>query len=77
MNRKIKAGVIGLGMGKTHLEGYKTCKDAEIIAICDVNKERLEFIKKQYQVPWAFTNYKKMFELKELDAVSICTPNNA
>ena len=51
MSEKIKVGVIGLGMGRCHLEGYKRCQDAEIIAICDIDKEKIEDAKEEYHVP--------------------------
>ena len=30
---KIKVGVIGLGVGRSHLEGYKTHPNAEVVAV--------------------------------------------
>ena len=46
MSRKINVGVVGLGMGKRHIENYLKCKDANLIAICDINDEKLTTIRK-------------------------------
>ena len=32
---KLKAGVIGLGMGYNHLRGYMTHPDVEVVAVAD------------------------------------------
>lgn len=73
--KKIKVGVIGLGMGCFHLEGYFRCKGAEVLAICDVRKNLLNELKRKHNIPLAFTDYRKMLEVEELDAVSIAAPN--
>ena len=72
---KVKVGVIGLNMGKSHLVNYAKCKDAGIIAICDINRERLIHTKEEFNVPYAFEDYKELLSMEELDAVSIATPN--
>ena len=41
---KIKAGIIGLGVGEQHIKGYNSHKDCEVIAICDFDKNKLEEI---------------------------------
>ena len=73
--KKVRVGVIGLGMGKSHLRHFSKCKSAEITAICDLDETMLSAVKEEYNAPFAFTDYKKMLKLKELDAVSIVTPN--
>lgn len=73
--RKIKVGVIGLGMGRSHLDGYARCKGVEILALCDVRKNLLNEFKAKYDVPLTFTDYRKMLQVEELEAVSIATPN--
>ncbi len=73
--RKIKVGVIGLGMGRYHLERYAQCKGVEILALCDVSKSLLSEVSDKYDVPLTFTDYRKMLQVEELEAVSIATPN--
>ncbi len=73
--KKVRIGVIGLGMGSYHLENYSKCKGVEILAICDVQEKLINKMKRKYNVPLAFTDYRKMLRVPELDAVSIATPN--
>ncbi len=73
--KKIKVGVIGLGMGGYHLLEYARCKGVDIVAIGDVRKDLLQEFQGKYDVPLTFTDYRKMLQMEELEAVSIATPN--
>jgi len=76
MNGKLKIGVIGLGgMGKVHVRGYQSHPQAEVVAICDTNAERVHAAAEEFHIPEKFTNAEKMFRNIDLDAVSIATPN--
>ncbi|MCR4427633.1 MAG: Gfo/Idh/MocA family oxidoreductase, partial [Firmicutes bacterium] len=67
--------VIGLGMGRVHLRVYSALPDVRILAIADVDRDRLLAYAKEYGVPHAFEDYRDLLALPELDAVSICLPN--
>jgi predicted dehydrogenase len=71
----LKVGVIGLGMGRWHLQNYAKCPEAEIIALCDVDKERLKSAQEEYGVKHVFINYEEMLNLKGLQAVTLALPN--
>ena len=75
--RKIRYGIIGAGdiAQKNHLPSFESFPEVELIALSDINKERLEKVSKEFDIPLAFTDYKKMLSDVHLDAVSICTPN--
>ena len=72
----LKVGVIGLGVGEAHIKSYKKIKNVEVVSICDLNTNRLNEIKKKYNIPNVATNYKKITEDKEIDVVSICSYDN-
>jgi len=76
MARKLRVGVVGTGMGRYHMEGFARQKDVELVAICDLNVPEAWQFAKQYGVTRVFDDYREMFSLRELDAVSIATPNN-
>ena len=73
--RKLRVGVVGLGMGKGHIKGYKAHPGCEVAAICDVNTEALERVRKEFEIQSTYTDAGKMFKEAGLDAVSIATPN--
>ncbi len=74
---KIKVGIIGAGtVSDIHLKSYSQCPLAEIYAICDINRDRVLDKAKQYKISKLYTDYKKMLEDENIDAVSICVWNN-
>ncbi len=76
MAKKVKVGVIGAGMiSAFHLEGYRECSDAEVVAVCDVVADRAKAAAEKYDIPKTFTSAGRMLAMKEIDAVSVCTPN--
>ncbi|MFB3896646.1 MAG: Gfo/Idh/MocA family protein [bacterium] len=72
---KVRVGVIGLGIGQHHIWGYQKCPNAQIVGICDLDAPRVQQVAKKENIARWFTDYRKMLELPDLDAVSICTPN--
>jgi predicted dehydrogenase len=73
--KKLKAGIIGTGMGRLHMEGYSKDPRVEIFAICDINRKEAEEFAKKYKASYVFTDYEKMLDIEEIDLVSIATPN--
>lgn len=74
--KKIKVGIIGCGsIAKyRHIPEYALHPSVEIVAFCDIKKERADAFAEQYGGN-AYTNYLYMLKNEQLDAVSICTPN--
>ncbi len=73
--KKLKAGIIGTGMGRLHMDGYSKDPRVEVFAICDINRKEAEEFAKKYKASYVFTDYKKMLDMEEIDFVSIATPN--
>ena len=71
----IKAGVIGLGIGQSHLHGYSKTPGVKVWAIADLEEERLKRFSQEYSVPHSFKEYQELLKLKELDVVSVALPN--
>jgi len=44
-----------------------------LLAVCDVNQERVDTVAADYSIPFSTTNFEDVFE--HVDAVTICTPN--
>lgn len=73
---KYNFGVIGAGSiaRKRHLPELLDNPDAEIAAICDRNLERAEELTDIYGGK-AFSDYKQLIAMKDLDAVIVCATN--
>ncbi|WP_173915539.1 Gfo/Idh/MocA family protein [Halobacillus sp. Marseille-Q1614] len=73
---KLKMGVIGVGgiAQERHIPAYSGMQDiVELTALQDINVERAKEAAENFQIPHVFENYNELF--KEVDAVTICTPN--
>jgi predicted dehydrogenase len=82
----IRVGIVGLGfMGNMHFKCYKATKQAEIVAVCDADEDRLKGTGAAGNIPGAeepldltgveqYRDFDKMLSEAELDAVSITLP---
>jgi len=81
-NERINLGQVGLGgRGRDHINFYSAIDGARITAVCDVNQAGRERGTAQVQkltgaAPKQYEDMRAMFESKEIDAVSIATPNH-
>ncbi len=79
---RIRMGFIGLGgMGTGRLREFMEHEDVEVTALCDVDRNHLaaataEVEKKRNRKPAGFGDFRKVLEMKELDAVMIATPDH-
>lgn len=75
--RKLKIGVIGAGsIAEMHLGSFSMHERAELYAVCDLNEERAKTTAEKYNAEKYYTDYTKLIEDSEIQAVSICTWNN-
>jgi predicted dehydrogenase len=74
---KIRFGIIGTGiMGNAVGRILQLYPNAEINALADPTKERLEKSGKEFEVSSLYSNYQEMLEREQLDAVAVATPDN-
>lgn len=75
-NRKLRCGVVGLGIGQCHVAGYRSHPNAELVAVADIDPVRLEEIgNKKLNVAKRYSTLTEMLANEDLDIVSIATPN--
>jgi len=79
---KVRMAVIGLnGRGRDHISGFSPLPDAEIVALCDPDRKILAERAKQFEDRYnrkvdQVVDLRKVFDRKDIDAVSIATPNH-
>lgn len=75
---KMKIAVIGCGTiaNNAHIPSYLANPDAEIKYFCDIRKERAEKAVQDYECGIAIEDYREILNDQEVEAVSICTPND-
>lgn len=75
---RVRIGIIGLGtMGDEHAKVYSAHPLAELISVSDSRPERVDAMRARYAIPYGYSDYRKMLERSDLDAVVIATPDNA
>jgi predicted dehydrogenase len=74
-DRKLRIGVIGLGIGQAHIEGWREHARAEVVAIADSDAQRLVAVGERLGIAERFTDARAMLAAGGLDVVSVCTPN--
>ncbi len=77
MTETIRIGMIGVGqIGKSHLRRYQEITDAEIVALADINESEGARVAEAFSIPNTYTDFHKMLERDDLDAVDVCLHNN-
>jgi predicted dehydrogenase len=77
-NDRIRLGFIGLGnRGDQVLDAFLPHKDGQVVALCDLYKPYLDFAAaKAGGSPKLYTDYRKLLDNRDVDAVVICTPDH-
>lgn len=72
----LKAGIIGLGVGEAHIEGYLSHKNCIVTSLCDFNDKVYNKIKKKYPNYKITKNSDEILNDPEIDIVSIASYDN-
>lgn len=67
-------GIVGLGMGHERAKTVVATEDAKLVAVCDLNEERLKRSATEFGCE-GYTDFKKMLRRKDLDVVFVVTPS--
>lgn len=76
MSRTIRFGIVGCGViAPFHAEAILATSGAELAAVCDIIGEKASSFASNYGVDKVYSDYARMLEDTEIDAVCICTPS--
>ncbi len=71
--KKLGAAVIGTGFwGRNHARVYSELESTELVAVCDVDRDRAKAVADQFGVK-AYTSSTRMLKNEAIEAVSVCT----
>lgn len=74
---KIRVCVVGCGRIATlNVMGYKNHPDAELYAVCDLNRERAEAFAKDTGATKIYTDYQEVLNDKDIDVVELLVPHH-
>ena len=67
----LKVGIVGVGgISVAHLNAWKTIEGAEVVALCDIRKERLD----EHTDKRCYLDYDEMLENEAIDILDVCVP---
>src|SRR5260370_5086216 len=77
-NDRVQVGSVGYGLiGNQRVHDFKNQKDVDLAAMCDVSQPRLEQgVAACGQNAKGYTDFRKLLENKDLDAVVVSTPDH-
>ncbi len=74
---KVRAAVIGLGVGEQHALAYSTHPGSELVALCDTDEERLRAVGQRFPGVHLTTEPGEILRAADVDAVSIASYDDA
>jgi len=77
MKDKVRVGIVGCGVQAqlVHMPTLKKNKNCEIIAICDKDLRKLDYLKTRYDIKYHYDSYESFLANDEINAVIVATPN--
>lgn len=67
----LKVGIVGVGgISVAHLNAWKTIEGAEVVALCDIRKERLD----EHTDKRCYLDFDEMLENEAIDILDVCVP---
>jgi len=74
--KKLKIAVIGTGAiaQVAHLPIWHSFEDVEVVALCDKNKNKMQWLAERFNIEHCFTDIAALLKLDDLDAVDVCVP---
>jgi predicted dehydrogenase len=74
-----RIGVVGIGWWATvnHIPTIRGCAEAEVVAICDLDAERLRLAGETFGIAARYADLEEMLLRERLDGVMVSTPHTA
>jgi len=71
--KKLRAGIIGLGVGEQHIAGYQQSESVDVVALCDIAESKRAMAAARY--PWCriTDDAKALIEATDIDIISIAS----
>jgi predicted dehydrogenase len=84
MKKPLNIGLVGYGfMGRTHSNAYKRVNDffdleyrPVLKSVCGRDEEKAEAFADNWQYESVETDWQRLIDREDIDAIDICTPNN-
>ena len=61
---RLRVGIIGLGIGRSHIEGWRQHPQVDVVAIADADAQRLDQVGDQYDIATRYTSAETMLAVE-------------
>jgi len=81
-NDSVRAAILGVNSrGQAHMEGFTGTKGVKVAVLCDPDRRVLDERARQFESKYGYrpeteTDLRKVFDRKDVDVVSVATPNH-
>jgi len=77
MTQPVRVGLIGSQfISSIHAESFHRCPQAQLVAVASPTRAHMDEFAKKFGIPRAFTDYRQMLAMDDLDMVVIGAPNH-
>jgi len=67
--------VVGCGIGRAHIAGYRSHPDKfRVAALCDVDEERLAAVGDEFCIARRTRSFDELLRMEDVEIIDICTP---
>jgi len=74
-NNKIGYAVLGLGVGKAHVEAALKYDKCELVAVCDIVPEKLKAVTDKHPEVTGYADFDDLIKDERIDVISVCLPS--
>ena len=75
-DQKVRVGVVGLGIGRSHLEAYQSLPDLfDVVAVADLDSDRGKAAAEEFHVPRVYGSLDELCAQDDVEVIDICTPS--
>lgn len=73
-NKVFNVAIVGLGFGAEFIPIYQKHPNANLVAVCQRSKEKLDQVADAWKIPKRYTDYQELLKDPDIDVVHINTP---
>jgi predicted dehydrogenase len=77
VSRVLRAAIIGLGVGESHIAGYEADGRCRVATLCDIDEEKLAAVGRRHTGRRLTSDPRKVLEDSDIDVVSIASYDDA